>query len=112
MMGAIKAVLFFALVYFVYTHWFGEESGCEKYASKYSCSYVENKANYDVYYWRNVYEGNPDDDRYIGSVVGIRECVNFAASYAARIQEPWNERSYICVLKKDGVNMEKHRYLP
>lgn len=110
-MNFLKALAWLAVAYFVYSNWFGEESGCEKYASKYSCSYVENKATYDVYYWRNVYEGNPEDDRFIGSVIGIRECVNLAASYAARIREPWNERAYICVLKKDGKNMEKHRLL-
>lgn len=111
-MDTIKTILLIVIAYFVYTHWFGEESGCEKYASKYSCSYVENKANYDVYYWRNVYEGNPADDQFIGAVIGIRDCVNLATRYAATIHEPWNERSYICVLKKDGRNMEKHRYLP
>ena len=111
-MDTIKTVLFFAIAYFAYTHWFGDESGCEKYASKYSCSYVENKATYDVYYWRNVYAGNPADDQFIGAVIGIRDCVNLATRYAAMIHETWNERSYICVLKKDGRNMEKHRYLP
>lgn len=110
-MDTIKTLVFFVIIYFVYTHWFGEESGCDKYASKYSCSYVEKKATYDVYYWHRVYDGNPDDEKYIGSVIGIRECLSLAQSYAYRIHEPWNDRSYICMLKKDGMNMEKHRLI-
>ena len=30
--------------YIVYTNFFGEESGCERYASKYSCDYVQELA--------------------------------------------------------------------
>lgn len=111
-MDLVKTVFWLVIGYFVYAHWFGEESGCQKYASKYSCSYVENKASYDVYYWRNVSDGNPEDDQFIGAVIGIRDCVNLASNFAARIHEPWNDRAYICVLTKDGRNMEKHRYLP
>ncbi len=105
-------VIILAIVgYFVYAHFFGDESGCDRYASSYSCDYVENKAKYEVWYWLNVEENDPKDDRYIGSATGLSNCSEIAASYH-RIKEshkPWNSRSYICVLMKDGKRMEKHR---
>lgn len=107
----IKIALFFGFFYFFYSTFLGEESGCDKYASKYSCTYVEKKANYDVYYWFNVSSGNAEDEKFIGSVVGISACKSLAISYANRHNQQWNDRSYICVLKKDGRNMEKHRLL-
>lgn len=110
-MGLIKTAVFFIFVYFLYATFLGEESGCKKYASKYSCSYVEKKANYDVYYWFNVSAGNAQDERFIGSVVGIYDCKNLAMRYASSNNKTWNDRSYICVLKKDGRNIEKHRLL-
>jgi len=105
----MKLVLLLIIGYFIYSNFFGDESGCDKYASKFSCSYVENKATYDVYYWRNVSDGNAADERLIGSVTGLTNCRNMAISHASVINERWNERSYICMLKKDGRNMEKHR---
>lgn len=110
-MDFIKTVIFFAFLYFLYSTFIGEESGCDKYASKYSCSYVEKKANYDVYYWFNVSAGNAEDEKFIGSTVGIADCKNLAMRYASYHNQAWNDRSYICVLKKDGRNMEKHRLL-
>ena len=102
-------MFFIADVYLCYQYFLGEGAGCEKYASKYSCSYVEEKASYDVYYWRNVSRGNSADDRYIGSSIGLAECESLAINYARSIGENWNARSYICMLVKDGQNMEKHR---
>jgi len=93
------------------TFFFSDYSGCDKYASEYSCDYVENKATYDIYYWRNVYDNDPRDERFIGSTIGIRSCRDLARSHSVIIEDQWTERSYICMLKKDGKNMEKHRYL-
>ncbi len=64
-------MLVVAVVYFVYTHFFGKNSGCDKHASRYSCSYVKNKATYDVYYWFNVNLNNSEDEKFIGSAVGL-----------------------------------------
>ena len=80
-MGLFKTIAFFAFIYFVYVTFIGNESGCKKYASKYSCSYVEKKANYDVYYWFNVSAGNAQDEKFIGSAVGIYDCKNLAEFY-------------------------------
>ncbi|MEY3943979.1 MAG: hypothetical protein RLZZ133_1669 [Pseudomonadota bacterium] len=95
----------------IYYFFFSDYSGCDKYASTYSCDHVENKATYDVYYWRNVYQGNPKDERFIGSTVGIRSCRDLARSHSVAINDEWTERSYICMLKRDGRGMEKHRYI-
>ena len=104
-----KVILFMIVGYFAYQYFLGDESGCDKYASNFSCDYVENKASYDVYYWHNVQDGNPNDEKFIGSVIGLSACQSFAVNYANSISARWNSRSYICVLKKDGRNMEKHR---
>lgn len=103
-------ILFIVIVYFIWTNFFGDESGCEKYASKYSCKYVEEKANYDVYYWINFQKGDEQDNKLIGSAIGLSDCQNLAIGYANQIKQPWDNRSYICMLIKDGRNMEKHRY--
>jgi hypothetical protein len=97
-----------ALAWWVYQSGFGS---CEKYSSDYSCGYVVDRADYEVFYWRNLQEDNPDDDRPIGRVVGLRACKDTAIRYSAAIDEPWNERAYVCVLVKDGSYMEKHRLL-
>ena len=97
--------------YFVYANFFGEESGCDRYASKYSCDYVEKKATYDVWYWFNVRAGNEQDNRYIGTTTGLDACRATAVNYH-QVHESfrnWNSRSYICILMKDGTRMEKHR---
>lgn len=85
--------------------------GCDEYASQYSCDYVVNQATYEVWYWKNVFQGNEDDNIYIGSTVGLPECKSVAVNYADSIHEEWNERSYVCVLMKDGSRQEKHRLL-
>ncbi len=103
-------VFIFIIALFVWSKFFGDESGCEKYASKYSCNYVENKATYQVYYWINVNEGDDKDNKYIGSTVGLNNCRDMAVAYANTVRDRWTERSYICVLIKDGNKMEKHRF--
>jgi len=105
-------IIFYAIIGFlIYTHYFGDESGCDQYASSHSCDYVEKKARYEVWYWIDVEKNNPRDERYIGSVTGLSNCRDMAISYH-RMNEsfrPWNSRSYICALVKDGRRMEKHR---
>ena len=105
----LKVLVYTAIVYFTYQLFLGDESGCDKYASRYSCDYVENKALYDVYYWKNVSRSNPSDEIYIGSVTGLSSCEASAIRFGRSIGERWNNRSYICVLKKDGRSIEKHR---
>jgi hypothetical protein len=104
-----KVILFSIVGYFVYQYFLGDESGCDKYASNFSCDYVENKASYDVYYWHNVENDNPNDEKLIGSATGLSSCQSFALNYATSINARWNSRSYICILKKDGRKLEKHR---
>ncbi|BAI95820.1 hypothetical protein Sj15T_01590 [Sphingobium sp. TA15] len=85
--------------------------GCEKYASNYSCGYVENKADYEVWYWKNVADDNEEDNVPIGHAVGLRMCRENALAHAEAIRDEFTERSYICVLMDDGRRMEKHRLL-
>ena len=107
----IKMPFIFILIlgFFAYQYLFGENSGCERYASKYSCEYVEKKATYSVYYWIRVQDDNPRNERYVGSATGLSSCRDQAIYYSRKIQDNWSERSYICVLMKDGKAMEKHR---
>jgi len=98
-------------MYFVYTNFFGEESGCDQYASKFSCSYLLEKASYDVYYWHNLSNNDDNDEKLIGHTTGLLNCKNYAVNYASSIHEDWNDRAYICMLVKDGANLEKHRYI-
>jgi len=103
-------VLIFIIVFIIWTKFFGDESGCEKYASQYSCEYVEKKANYEVYYWINVSDGDERDNKYVGSAIGLQNCRDMAIYYSNAVKDRWTERSYICALMKDGNIMEKHRY--
>jgi hypothetical protein len=96
---------------FVYWYFFADRIRCDDYASKFSCRYLENDAQYDVFYWRRVWEDDPEDERLIATVTGLQSCKNAALAYSAQINEAWNERAYICVLKKDGAYLEKHRWL-
>lgn len=84
--------------------------GCSKYASAYSCSYVEDRAEYEVWYWRHVEQGNEEDNKPIARTVGLERCENTARMFAASIGETFNYRAYICVLMDGGKRMEKHRY--
>lgn len=102
-------IIFIVLAIFIWVKFFGEESGCEKYASNYSCSFVEEKATYDVYYWARVSEDNEKDNKLIGTVTGLSNCRDAASRYSISINDRWTERSYVCVLVKDGKYMEKHR---
>jgi hypothetical protein len=85
--------------------------GCDRYASKFSCRHIINNADHEAWYWRNLGIDNPDDERPIGRVVGLRACKDSAMRYAASIEETWNERAYICILVKQGEYLEKHRLL-
>ena len=106
----MPALIFYLILgYFGFQYFFGDESGCDKYASKYSCSYVEEKASYNVYYWHQVHKGDPNDELYIGTVKGLSACRNLAVNYSLSINSQWNNRSYICILMKDGMSMEKHQ---
>ena len=112
-LGKVMFRIILALVvgYLIYENFWGEESGCKEYASRYSCDFVINKASYDVYYWKNLQDNDPNDNVLIASVIGLSACRDSAISYARSIRERWNLRAYVCVLKKDGKSMEKHRYL-
>ena len=109
--GAAGLILFVIAAYFIYTNFFGENSGCDQYASEYSCEYVEKKATYQVWYWFNVRDGDKEDDRYIGTATGLGACRATAFRYhqANESFRSWNPRSYICILMKDGKKAEKHR---
>lgn len=85
--------------------------GCSKYASDYSCGYVENKAEYEVWYWRHLERDDESDDTYIGRAIGLQMCEANARAFAAAIGESFNYRAYICILMDNGKRMEKHRLL-
>jgi hypothetical protein len=99
------------------------EGGCEQYASKFSCDFVQNKATYEVWYWKDVHKGNDYDNKFVGMASGLSNCRDIAI-YAHRSEmeyrkknwnnwsdrnDNWSERSYICALMKDGSRLEKHR---
>ena len=99
-------------------------SGCERYASKFSCSQVEKEATYKVYYWKDVFKGNEKDNMIVGMATGLGQC-RHVAIMAHRLEmahrqlnwsnwsssdDNWSSRSYICMLTKDGKDLEKHRY--
>ena len=107
MKDAVKFILFVGVCYFIITRIFGNESGCSKYASEFSCKYVVEKATYDVFYTKD-YLGT---ERRIGATVGLLNCKNIALGYSAQLNDEWDEHKYICVLVKDGNYLEKHRLL-
>jgi len=82
---------------------------CAEYASDYSCSYVRDRAEYEVWYWRHVERDNEEDNRMIGRAVGLQMCEGNARMFAAAIGEEFNYRAYICVLMENGRSMERHR---
>ena len=104
-------IIIAVLCYFLYANFFGKESGCDQYASSFSCDYVEKKAQYEVWYWFNVEANIASDERFIGLARGLSECRDMAISYHRTSESfrSWNSRSYICILMKDGKRMEKHR---
>ncbi len=93
-----------------------EKGSCEKggvYSKQFNCEYIYNKATYNVYYWR--YLNSDKSEREVGTVVGLSACRD-TAIYAHRDANQqmnqdlaWSERMYICMLTKDGRNLEKHR---
>ncbi|AHE52330.1 hypothetical protein NX02_02860 [Sphingomonas sanxanigenens DSM 19645 = NX02] len=85
--------------------------GCSKYASEYSCSYVENRADYEVWYWQHLQADDEKDNQMIGHATGIQQCEDNARAFAGAIGETFQDRAYICVLMVDGQRMEKHRNL-
>jgi hypothetical protein len=107
----MKEVLIGIALILFYYYFIGDESGCDKYASRYSCSYVVEKADYAVFYWKYLPNDNAENEIFLGNTKGLQSCRNLAATFAAQIEESWNERAYICVLVKDGNYMEKHRLL-
>ena len=94
-----------------------EKGSCEKggvYSTQFNCDYVYNTATYDVYYQR--YLNSDTSERLVGTTVGLSTCRD-TAIYAHRNANKqmtqdldWSERMYICMLTKDGRNLEKHRY--
>jgi hypothetical protein len=105
-----KLIFFGIIAFAIFRLFVSDETGCETYASRHSCDYVLNKATYDVYYWFNVSDGDPQDEKLIGNATGLPACRDLAVNYANKHNQRWNNRSYICVLVKDGDNLEKHRY--
>lgn len=112
-------------------------SKCEKYASRFSCDYVEKEAPYDVLLWvpkwiaealgiRGYDTGENYIEEYLGRTTGLHSVRRMAINRYRQILDmanrnikgwsdskyPWNERFYIGVLKgKKGENLEKHRLL-
>lgn len=84
---------------------------CDEYASEYSCNYVENDAEYEVWYWRNLASDNEEDETLIGRARGLHMCGGNAKAFAAAIGESFSSRAYICILMIGGRRMEKHRLL-
>ena len=103
--GVIWLILLAVAVWY----FFFRDGECKEYASKHSCEFVEKQANYEVYYWFDLNDATTE--RYIGTVVGLASCEASAIRYAASVNQPWNNRRYICILSKDGQLLEKHRYL-
>ena len=114
---------------------FGSSKGCEKYASKFPCDYVENKAPYDVYLWipkwlanalriSGVDTGQDYVEEFVGQTTGLKSVRNMAIRRHQQITNMaeqnlrgwsqdryrWSDRLYIGILKgKNGERLEKHR---
>src|SRR3546814_4614099 len=54
--------------------WYFGGRDCDKYASEFSCSYVENDAEYEVWYWRDLESDDGADNILIGKAKGIEMC--------------------------------------
>ena len=91
------------------------QDGCSRYASKFNCDYVVKQAQYDVYYWR--YLDKDNNEKYVGSTIGLASCRDTAinahidTNVSMRQELEWSDRMYICMLKKDGRSLEKHRWI-
>lgn len=93
-----------------------EPGSCDKggvYSKQFNCQYVFDNATYDVYYWR--YLNDNKSERYVGTTVGLSACRDVAidahrdANNIMNQSLEWSERMYVCMLTKDGRNLEKHR---
>lgn len=99
------------------------KTGCQDYASDFSCDYIENKATYDVYYWKNLDSDADSNEVYIGQVVGLDNARNLAINYHEKLQQslkkrhpdhvmvPWSDRMYIGMMLGPNGERQKHRYL-
>jgi len=85
--------------------------GCSKYASDFTCSFVEKSADYEVWYWQNLENDNEADNKMIGHATGLKQCESNARIFALATGEEFQDRAYICILMIDGSRMEKHRNL-
>ena len=52
----------------------------------------DSASDFDVYYWKNVREGKPEDDSFIGTVKTLVECERLAMQQAGKLHEEWNPR--------------------
>lgn len=103
-----KTVFLIVVVSLLYMTFVTDEK-CEKYSSKFSCNYVEKEANYEVYYWINVFGGDELNNKLIGSTIGLQSCRDIAVRYSNLVKDQWSDRAYVCMLMKDGRGVEKHR---
>ena len=104
-----------------------EKGSCEKggvYSKQFNCEYVYNKATYKVFYWKDVFKGNENDNKFVGLATGLTQCrLTAMSAHRAEMEyrkrnwndwsdsdNNWSERAYICMLTKDGRDLEKHRY--
>ena len=85
--------------------------GCDKYASKHSCNYVEKEATYNVLFYFPT-RGSDSKEYYVGTSKGLQQCSAEARSYAfqkggGNANYDWG---YICCMQtKDSSCEEKHR---
>ena len=82
--------------------------GCREYSSDYSCSYIKNKATYEVYYWNDI---SLRDGEKIGTVIGLSSCRELARRISLERNQQFHSRKYLCFLMENGVKMERHRPL-
>jgi hypothetical protein len=85
--------------------------GCDKYASKHSCNYVENEATYNVLFYFPT-RSSDSKEYYVGTTKGLQQCGAQAKSYA--FQKGGGNASYdwgyiCCMQTKDSSCEEKHR---
>lgn len=107
----MRLVFWFVVAAGAYWYFLADRIRCDEYASRFTCKHLEEDALYDVFYWVRVQDDDPSNERVIATVTGLQACKNAALGYSAQIGEPWNERAYVCALKRDGGYAEKHRWL-
>jgi hypothetical protein len=104
-------VLLIIVAYIIYVTCFGDKPTCKQYGSKFACDYVVNQAPYKVYYWKNFFKDNTQDETLVGKAIGLADCESKAKRFAAQQKEEWNPRAYICVMDNTSSKPEKHRLL-